>query len=143
MVIAISSQGDFARTRTAKRVARILFSFFFAAACVFHFIEADGFAQMLPDFVPLRLPIIYVTGVMELALGVLLLIPGTMKLTGTLIALYLVLVFPANIYAAVKHIPAPGFGSTPPAALWIRLIFQPLLIWWVLWCSRGRGTPAY
>ncbi|WP_136607310.1 DoxX family protein [Paenibacillus dokdonensis] len=118
----------------------MIFALFFAAACVFHFLEADGFAQMLPDFVPLRLPMIYATGVLELVLGVLLLIPRTMRLTGTLIAIYLVLVFPANIYAAIKEIPAPGFNNTPPSALWIRLIFQPLLIWWVLWCSRGRGT---
>ncbi|WP_213651613.1 hypothetical protein [Paenibacillus sp. J23TS9] len=43
----------------------MIFALFFAAACVFHFLEADGFAQMLPDFVPLRLPMIYATGVLE------------------------------------------------------------------------------
>lgn len=137
--MAIPTQA-YTRIRTIKWWARIIFALFFAAACVFHFIQPDGFARMLPDDVPLRLPMIYVTGVMELALGVLLLVPATMKPAGTLTAVYLVLIFPANIYAAVKHIPAPGFSDTPQAALWIRLVFQPLLIWWVLWCSRGRGT---
>ncbi|WP_052020223.1 DoxX family protein [Paenibacillus pini] len=126
------------RGSKAKSIGRIIFAIFFAGACVFHFMQAEGFAKMLPDWVPLRLPIIYATGILELVLGIMLLIPRTRRLTGIVIAIYLVLIFPANIYAAVKHIPAPGAESTAPAALWIRLIFQPLLIWWVLWCSRER-----
>ncbi|SEG67398.1 hypothetical protein [Paenibacillus sp. UNC499MF] len=125
------------RTRPSwpKRIAIFLFAVFFAGACFYHFKEAEGFARMLPEFVPLRVPIIYATGILELVLAVLLLVPSLRRKTGVIIAVYLVLVFPANIYAALYHIPAPSQSYTPPSLLWLRLLFQPLLIWWVLWAS--------
>lgn len=128
------------KIRALKAVGRVIFALLFVGACVFHFIEAQGFANMLPDFVPYRLFIIYATAILEFALAVLLLIPSTSRRTGVWTAIYLVLIFPANIYAAIFHIPAPGSDYTSPVALWVRLIFQPLLIWWVLWCTRERGT---
>ncbi|MFS0838499.1 hypothetical protein [Paenibacillus sp. 1P03SA] len=118
-----------------KKIGIFLFAVFFACACFYHFKEADGFARMLPGFVPLRIPLIYATGILELVLAVLLLVPSMRRKAGVIIAVYLVLVFPANIYAALYNIPAPSQSYTPPSLLWLRLLFQPLLIWWVLWAS--------
>ncbi|ASS69438.1 hypothetical protein CIC07_21875 [Paenibacillus sp. RUD330] len=106
------------------------------SACLFHLREPEGFASMLPDRVPLRVPIIYATAVLEAAIAVLLLFPATRGWTGMATALYLILIFPANIYAAAQGIPFPGSEHTSSAALWLRLLAQPPLIWWVLWCSR-------
>ncbi len=119
-----------------KIVGLIVFSFFFFLAGVFHFIEAQGFAKMIPAFIPLKEELIYITGIIEFILSVLLLIPKTREKTGIVTAIYLVLVFPANIYAAIKGIPAPGQEEANVALLWVRLLFQPLLIWWVLVVSK-------
>ncbi|GKS12263.1 hypothetical protein YDYSY3_32630 [Paenibacillus chitinolyticus] len=53
-----------------KKIGIFLFSVFFAGACFYHFQEAEGFARMLPEFVPLRIPLIYATGILELVLAV-------------------------------------------------------------------------
>ncbi len=124
------------RKKALKIAGLILFSFFFFLAGVFHFIEARGFAEMIPAFIPLREELVYITGIIEFILAVLLLIPKTREKTGIVTAIYLVLVFPANIYAAIKGIPAPGQEEANQLLLWIRLLFQPLLIWWVLVVSK-------
>ncbi|WP_044337782.1 DoxX family protein [Rossellomorea aquimaris] len=124
------------RKKGLKLLGLILFSFFFFLAGMFHFIEAQGFARMIPEFIPLREEIIYITGMIEFILAVLLLIPKTREKTGIITAIYLVLIFPANIYAAIKGIPAPGNEEANVVLLWVRLLFQPLLIWWVLVVSK-------
>ncbi|WP_020620276.1 DoxX family protein [Paenibacillus daejeonensis] len=124
------------QTTVPRAIGLILFAGLFVAACLYHFREAEGFAAMLPDFVPLRLELVYATGILELILAILLLIPATRRRAGNWTAIYLVLIFPANIYAAFYGIPAPGQTETSQTALWIRLLFQPLLIWWVIWASR-------
>ncbi|MGG3942875.1 hypothetical protein ABEV54_15705 [Peribacillus psychrosaccharolyticus] len=119
-----------------RKFGLIVFSFVFIAAGIYHFTEAEGFTAMLPDFIPWRAAIIYLTGVIEGILAIFLFIPSIRHKTGVVIAWYLVLIFPANIYAAFASIPAPGFESSPPWALWVRLIFQPLLICWILWATK-------
>ncbi|MFC7784833.1 MULTISPECIES: DoxX family protein [unclassified Rossellomorea] len=124
------------RKKGLKLLGLILFSFFFFLAGVFHFIEAQGFARMIPEIIPLREEIVYITGMIEFILAVLLLIPKTREKAGIITAIYLVLIFPANIYAAIKGIPAPGNEEANVVLLWVRLLFQPLLIWWVLVVSK-------
>ncbi|ANY65941.1 hypothetical protein BBD42_05275 [Paenibacillus sp. BIHB 4019] len=128
------------RTTAARFIGCVLFALLFVAAGFYHFREAQGFAEMLPDFVPLRLEIIYATGIAEWIFALLLLVPAVRRQTGNWIVWYLVLIFPANIYAAIYGIPAPGSTDTSQAALWIRLLFQPLLIWWVWWATRLPNT---
>ncbi|MBP1990475.1 DoxX family protein [Paenibacillus eucommiae] len=124
------------QTTVPRFIALLIFALFFIYAGIGHFRQAAGFAEMLPDFVPLKVTIIYITGILEILLALFLVIPGTRRRAGLWTAIYLVLIFPANIYAAIEHIPAPGQTETDPTLLWIRLLFQPLLIWWVIWCSR-------
>ncbi|WLR42851.1 DoxX family protein [Bacillus carboniphilus] len=122
--------------KVLKVIGLILFSLFFFLAGVSHFTEAQGFSRMLPEFVPLREEIVYITGMIEFILAVLLLIPKTRQKTGIVTAIYLVLIFPANIYAAIKGVPAPRQEETNQVLLWVRLLFQPLMIWWVLVVSK-------
>src|SRR5690554_6104121 len=49
----------------------IAFIYFFIG----HFAQTDGMMEMLPAWVPMRLPLIYLTGGLELAIGVALFIP--------------------------------------------------------------------
>ncbi|MBN8192553.1 DoxX family protein [Bacillus sp. NTK074B] len=131
------------RKRALKIAGLILFSIFFFIAGVFHFIEARGFAEIIPAFIPLREELVYITGIIEFILAVLLLIPKTREKTGIVTAIYLVLVFPANIYAAIKGIPAPGQEEANQLLLWIRLLFQPLFIWWVLVVSKMEQNHRF
>jgi len=85
----------------------------------------------MPKWVPFRGAIVYISGVMEILLAFGLFLKQAREKSGILIASFLVLVFPVNIYMAL----APEDYDLPPTALWICLPLQIVLIWWVL---KGR-----
>ena len=110
-----------------KKVALYAFCIFFAGAGVGHFLMDSFFIQMIPEWVPFRPAVVYLSGIMEFLLAVGLFVKSTRERAGVLIALYLVLVFPVNIYMAF----VPEKFDLSPVALWIRLPLQIVLIWWV------------
>ena len=67
--------------------------------------------------VPPRLPrpdlLVTVTGVLELAGALGLLIPATARLAAACLALLMVLMFPANVSAARRSVPLAGRPATP------------------------------
>ncbi|MFS0561424.1 hypothetical protein AB1K91_11840 [Terribacillus sp. 179-K 1B1 HS] len=119
-----------------KKVGLCVFSLMFIVAGILHFVLDDGFTAMLPTYVPLRYTLIYLTGIAEILLAIGLLVPATRKLTAIFAVIYLIAIFPANIYSAVYDIPVPGFEETNQALLYIRLLAQPALIWWVWKVTR-------
>ena len=78
------------------------------------------------------------TGVLEIAGAIGLLIPRTRKLAGICLVFLLVALFPANVYAALNEIPLRGEAPTP---LWIRGPIQLLFIGMVWWTSI-KEEPA-
>ena len=128
--------------KSIRIIALVLFAFFFVFAGIAHFVQGEGFAAMLPDWVPFRLGLIYITGLLEIALAVLLLFPGTRKQARFWTVIYLIVIFPANVYAAIAGIPAPGQEEANQILLWVRLLFQPLLIWWVLWAAKSKNSMS-
>lgn len=98
-----------------------------------HFAFAEGMAAMLPDIVPFRIEIIYLTGVMEVMGAIGLLIAKYSKLAGVLLIVFLVAVLPANIYAALNHIdPTTGVPDGPgPKYLFFRIPLQMFFIGWI------------
>ena len=75
----------------------------------------------------MHLEVVYISGVIEILLGLLLLLPETRKLAAWGLILLLLAVFPANIY----HLSSGGAGMGFPVwSLVIRLPVQFLLIYW-------------
>ena len=66
----------------------------------------------------------------------MLLTPVRRAATWGLVAL-LVAVFPVNIYMALDRVRVTA-NPIPPWQLWARLPLQVALIWWTLWCTKGR-----
>ena len=119
-----------------KKVGLYVFSLLFIVAGILHFVLDDGVVAMLPVYVPLRYTLIYLTGIAEILLAIGLLVPATRKLTAIVTVVYLIAIFPANIYSAVYDISIPGFEETDQALLYARLLAQPALIWWVWKVTR-------
>ena len=119
--------------RDAARVAMAL-AFVFAGAS--HVVMPTPFVQHLPTWVPERHALIYLTGLVEVALGLGLLGPRRwQRPVAALIALYLLAVFPSNVYVAVADVAVDGQpGGLYP---WLRLPFQALFILWVLWSAHA------
>jgi uncharacterized membrane protein len=104
-------------------------------AGVGHLAQPDPFVQHLPDWVPGRLGLVYLSGAVEIALGAALFaLSGHRATVGRLLALFFLAVWPANIYVAVAAVDVDGQpGGAYP---WIRLPFQILYIAWALWSTR-------
>jgi uncharacterized membrane protein len=91
---------------------------------------------MIPPPLTGALWVIYVTGVLEMAGGVGLLLSRWRRLAGICLAPLLVALFPANIYAALNGV---TLGGEPASALWWR---TPLQLFWLalLWWSTIKRT---
>ena len=112
-------------------------------AGVSHFADPEPFVRHLPEWVPGREPVIYVTGIVEILFGLALVGRTTSRHTvGRLLAIYLVAVFPANVYVAVADVEVTGQAGG--MAAWIRLPLQALFIWWALWVTPipSSTTPS-
>ncbi len=106
-----------------------------------HFIKTEPMAQMLPPWVPERVLHVYLTGVLEFAIAVGFLVPKSRRVTGWVAAVVLVLFFPANIYAAINHIPMGGH-AWGPVYLLIRASLQGIILFWVYWFAiRQPNKP--
>jgi uncharacterized membrane protein len=114
----------------------------FAVAIMFLFTGATHFtgmkhdyAAMLPASLSESLWIIYVTGALQIAGAIGLLVPRTRRLAGVCLALLLVAMFPGNVYAALNDVEFRGEAPTP---LWLRTPIQLFFIGMVLWTSIGK-----
>ncbi|HWO40298.1 MAG TPA: MauE/DoxX family redox-associated membrane protein [Candidatus Eisenbacteria bacterium] len=97
-----------------------------------HFVETEAMAQMLPPWLPARIFLVYLTGILEFAIAAGFLIRKFRRATGWVAAALLVLFFPVNIYAAVNHVPMGGHAWGPVYLL----IRAPLQITILLWTYR-------
>lgn len=97
-----------------------------------HLIYTKGMVLMLPDFIPLKKEIIYVTGLLEVMGAFGLFIPSLSRLTGMLLIVFFILILPTNIYANMRHLnyETATFDGKGPGYLWFRIPFQLLLIGW-------------
>lgn len=121
-----------------------LMAVLFVVAGLNHFRDPGFYLVMMPPQLPLPLELIYLSGVLEVLGGLLVLAPPLRRPVGWGLIALLLAVFPANIYAAVAQVQPPG-GHVAPLLLWLRLPFQAVFIAWV-YCAAlykpGAAAPA-
>lgn len=109
--------------------------FIVAGVAHFTFLRRD-FARIVPPIFPYKDSIVLLTGLLEILGGVALLLPQTTRWAGIALIVYLIAVFPANLYGARHRIPIRGY---PHPSVAVRLPFQIVLIvllWWVTQTPR-------
>jgi len=99
----------------------------FIAVGVEHFREPQKFVEIVPSYLPFPLFLVYLTGAMEIGGGSGIIYPDTREITGRLMALFLLAVYPANIYMWTNDVPFNGTRLTTNGHL-VRLFVQFLLI---------------
>lgn len=120
----------------ARSIARLALGAFLGLAGVSHLTFArKAFYAQVPHWLPLNADVVIVaSGVVEILLGIGLIVLTRWRATiGWVAALFFVVVFPGNISQFVTHTDA--FGLDSDLARGIRLLFQPLLVVWALWCT--------
>lgn len=122
--------------RVIKRILKYFLTIAFVAAGANHFLNAEFYLKIMPPFLPAPLFLIYLSGIFQIALGILLLIPKFTRLAAFGLIALLIAVFPANIYMAINP---QLFVEFSAAALYIRLPLQFLLIWWAFWLAKEEN----
>ncbi|MBD7957901.1 hypothetical protein H9651_09655 [Microbacterium sp. Sa4CUA7] len=94
-----------------------------------------SFVAQVPAWLPLPVDfVVLASGVVEIALGLALLVWARQRvLVGWVTAAFFVAIFPGNVEQFVSGTDA--FGLDTDLSRGIRLLFQPLLVIWALWCT--------
>ena len=149
LVLAIATGSSAAvlavrRRSSMRRAALEGMAVAMAFAGISHLLLPTPFVQHLPTWVPMREELVFLTGLLEIALGVALLLRQPLRrLAGLALAGYFVAVFPSNVYVATAGVDVDGQpGGAYP---WLRLPFQLLFVVWALWSTRkpeAAGSTA-
>lgn len=131
----------FVQWRDACRIG-LAVMFLFTAATHFSPLKYD-LAAMIPPPLTGTLWLIYLTGVLEALGAVGLLVPRLRTSAAWGLLALLIVLFPANVYAAIAGATLNGAAPTP---LWFR---TPLQMFWIamLWhttlSARAQASHAY
>jgi uncharacterized membrane protein len=127
--------------RYVKEGLKWLLAAFFITAGVGHFRTPDFFLKIMPDYIPANLhePAVFWSGVAEVLLGFLLLIPATTRIAAWGLIALLIAVFPANIYGWQHSEEIFGISKQ---AHFIRLPLQAVLIAWAWWYTRPKKAAV-
>ncbi len=115
--------------------------FVFTGSTHFTAIKHD-YAAMVPPPLMGQLWVIYVTGLLEIAGAIGLLVPKTRRIAGICLSLLLLALFPANIYAALNAI---NFRGKAPTDIWLRSLAQFVFLvatWWSSVARRHAVVPS-
>ncbi len=111
-----------------RAVLLVAMALFYVIGGILHFVKTDYYLSLMPPQLPWPRGLVLVSGVAEIVLGVAVLVPATRVWAAWGLVALLVAVFPANIYAAVAHVPNSGGYA--------RLPFQAVFIAWAWWFTR-------
>ena len=126
--------------RRLKILTRYLLGVLFFAAGVNHFVMTDFYVRIMPPYLPWHLELVYVSGLVEASLGLLLLFRRWSAWAGWGLIALCVAVFPANLHMAMHPELFPQFSEL---GLWLRLPLQGALMGWAYWYTRDRSSePA-
>ncbi len=119
-----------------KLILKFLFAIFFVLAGFNHFFSTAFYLHIMPSYLPWQLLLIYLSGLVEIILGIALLIPTCTQMAAWGLIALLIAVLPANIHMAVNYDLYPEYSV---AALWVRLPLQIVLMGWAYWYTLANA----
>ena len=115
---------------TFKLITIYLMSIFYILIGMKHFTNVEWFMQIMPPYLPFHKELVYLSGMFEIILGILLIFDKTRYIAGWGLIFLLIAVFPANIYLAQTN----GMAlNTTSLIAWSRLPFQAIFIAIAYW----------
>jgi uncharacterized membrane protein len=120
---------------------RIGLALVFAFTSVGHFIKTSTMTQLLPNWRPARVPVIYVRGIFELVAAVAILVPSMSRHTGIVLCILPLLILPSNVYAAFQRVDFGGHAAGSVYLL-VRVPLQLFLIGWIYWFAARLPESA-
>ncbi len=110
-----------------KKILLYVMSVLYLLAGINHFLSTRQYVAIVPDWLPWHRALVYISGILEIIYGLLLLPRSTRRLSALLIISLLIAVFPANVQMAFNYHKEknPRFWLTVA-----RLPLQFVLIYW-------------
>lgn len=99
----------------------------YIAAGINHFRSPEFYYNIMPPYLPQPYLLIYLSGIAELGIGILLIFKKTRNFAAWALIALLIAVFPANLQMLVNYIKQHN------PQLWVAIVRLPLqvpLIWW-------------
>ncbi len=116
----------------AKSISKFILAIFMVVAGTMHFVNPAFFLKIMPPYLPLHRELVILSGVFEIVLGVLLLVPRCSRLAAWGVIALLIAVFPANIYLYQHQEILPA----SPIIHLLRLPLQGVFVLWAFWHAR-------
>ena len=114
------------------RVSVVVMGLLYVAAGLNHFRDPQFYMRIMPPWIPWHAPLVWLSGAIEIVLGIGVLVPATRRWACWGLVALLIAVFPANVHAAL-HPETMGISGW---AAWARLPLQLPLIAWAAWHAR-------
>jgi uncharacterized membrane protein len=118
-----------------KRALSIVLAAVMLAAGVGHFVIPDRFMAIMPPYLPWHHELVLLTGALEIAGGIGLLVPRTREAAAWGVFALLLAMWPANIHHAMAGVQVEGRPASP-TVLWVRVPLQLVLLAWAWRLTR-------
>ena len=117
-----------------KKISLFVMAIFYTGAGINHFRHPASYYPLIPPYLPNHFLINIISGILEISLGILLMMPVFRKAAAFGIIFLLIAFIPAHIYMITKG-GCMGITFCIPSWLtWVRLFpLQFLLILWARW----------
>ena len=120
---------------TLKPLSIYVMGLFYVSVGYKHFQDPEWFIQIVPPILPFKLTLVYLSGLFEILLGILLMVPAFQSIAARGLIILLICVYPANIYLALTNGTAM---NTSPEIAWGRLPFQFVFLGLAYWHSKDQ-----
>ncbi|MDP6889575.1 MAG: hypothetical protein QF454_06050 [Candidatus Thalassarchaeaceae archaeon] len=117
-----------------QHILAVVYGLAFIWIGIAHFKEPQKFVEIIPAFLPFPLFLAYLSGAMEIGGGLAIIYPETRVLAGRFLALFLIGVYPANLYMWTNDVAFNGTTFTTSQHI-MRLVAQLVLIVLALFLS--------
>ena len=120
-----------------KLISIIAMSIFYINVGIKHFTDSHWFLFIIPPYLStIGLELVYISGLFEILLGILLLIPKYRRSAAFCLIILLIAVYPANIYLAFNKEPQELLKISAFKASWVRLPIQFIFLGFAYWHTK-------
>ncbi|WP_111684294.1 DoxX family protein [Winogradskyella tangerina] len=118
------------------KILRIILVGFYVFAGAYHFINPEFYSDLIPDYLPYPLAINYLSGALEIVLGLGVAFPKTRLLAVKGLIILLILFIPSHVDFIIKGSCVESAFCVSPWIAWVRLlVIHPILMYWS-WAVR-------
>jgi len=106
-----------------------------------HFTRSTPMVEMIPDFIPYPLEVVYGTGLIEILAAIGLLTKRFCRVTSIMLILFFLMILPANVIGALKKVELGGMDKGL-SYLYFRIPLQFFFMIWTYYFGIRRTVKA-